>query len=151
MTLIHRESKHGLIVAEESADEAAMTRALRRTDDRLRLIKEVDQRHGCFVWEVYCVVSDDQPAIQVCSWRDDYGTPLPLSNGLLDMVQSLRPENRGQRVDADEHNRKLAEERQRTVANEVDELGREWTERLDKRRLTLGYGGITGVTGGDRL
>jgi hypothetical protein len=79
--------RSGLVVAEESADEAGLQRALAQLDPRLVLTREVDRRHGCFVWLVHVIVSDDRPAVYVCRWDDHRGVPLPLSSGLVERVR----------------------------------------------------------------
>lgn len=83
--------RSGLVVAEESADEAGLQRALNRIDHpaarRLVLTREVDRKHDCWVWLVHVVVSDDRPAVYVCRWDDERGRPLPLSSGLVERVR----------------------------------------------------------------
>lgn len=122
MSLYYRETGKGLFVPERDMDELAMQRALEQVDDRLVLAKEIDVLHDCWVYKVVKRVSDDQPVVDICSWRDDYGAPLPLSSGLVDMVQRLRPENRHQRVDADEHNARLTAKRKADADTLVDDI-----------------------------
>lgn len=79
--------KSGLVVAEESADEAALWRALNQEiDDRLILTREVDRKHQTWVWQVRVMVSTTR-CDYVCDWRDQQGRPLPLSSGLLERVR----------------------------------------------------------------
>jgi hypothetical protein len=89
-------------------------------------VRDISESDGCEVWRVMCHVSDWQPALSVCTWADEYGRPLPLSSGILELVRKLRPENRYQRVDADEHNRRLVETRKRDFDADIDDLARHY-------------------------
>lgn len=126
MSFAIRESRSGLVVAEQSAAESSITHDLRLIDQRLFLVRDISESYRCEVWKVFCHVSDWQPAIEVAVWCDDAGRPLPLSSGLLELVRKLRPENRAQRLDADAHNEQLRERRRRDFDADVDDLERHY-------------------------
>lgn len=122
MSLVLRESRTGLVVAEHSADEQSIQHALARMDDRLVLVRDRSDTYQRDVWKVVYRVSDWQDAVTICVWADDHGQPLPLSSGILDETQKLRPENRGKRVDVDAHNEQLVAERRRDFNQDIDYL-----------------------------
>lgn len=128
--LTRRES--GLIVAENSADERTIQRALKDFDPHLVLTWEVDPT-GVQVWNVHYVESGDRPAIFIAAWRDDYGTPLPLSSSLVDKVKSLRAGVDWVKV-ADEENRRLVERRRREAESDMDQVAAEYQPYIDDRR-----------------
>lgn len=111
----------GLVVAEDSVDEARLQRALEQLDSRLVLTREADKRHSRWRWRVLVVVSDDRPAVHVCDWEDAKGAPLPLAMGLVERVQErLYRLDRGLPVGmelADELNAK----RQADIDRQIDE------------------------------
>lgn len=130
MSLVYRETGKGIWLAEQGADEAAMQRALERLDDRLILAWEVDPIYSSRVYKVVRRVSDDRPAVHICDWRDDYGKPLPLSSGLTDLVQSLRPGARGAGLGMDEHNARLAAKRKDEADAMVDSIAHDYRKKL---------------------
>lgn len=80
----------GLAVAFSSVDEATITRALRRLDDRLFLDPEVEP-HGPYGPYVYMTVKyhhgSGTPPTCVVDWREPDGRPKPLSYALVDQVK----------------------------------------------------------------
>lgn len=119
-------SRNGLVVATESADEAAVDRELKQLDQGLFLAREVDRRREAYVWRVFHWAGDDHPARWCCDWRDDYGRPLPLSMNLVEKVKDIEGRRAklenieranaaiGERVDAEMQ--EVAEEAARDVA-----------------------------------
>lgn len=141
MGLVTRETGSGLVVAEQGGDEAAISRALKRIDDRYVLQKHPGDVPGGFVYKVFCIVSEDRPAECILSWADDYGNPLPLSSGLVDEVQRWRPENRERRgPDADERNRLLLERREREAREALAAISDEHRAGIEKGRVSVSLG-----------
>src|SRR5262245_42037120 len=90
-------------------DEVAVERALKRLDGRFVLQKHSrDGVEGGWVYKVVCFVSDTYAPV-VLTWTDEHGTPLPLSSGIIDKMQSLQLSDRHGIEDPDEHNRKVVE------------------------------------------
>lgn len=151
MGFVTRQMGSGLVLAEQSADEAGLQRALRQIDDRLVLQKHPASVGGGWVYKVYRIVSDDQPAHCVCTWTDDHGRPLPLSSGLLDLVQSLRVEARDRRgPDADERNRRRQERVAKAHRDAGDSLVSEHRARVEKGRVSVGLGSSSKLAGWQR-
>lgn len=116
--------KSGLVVAEESADEAGLQRALEQLDSRLILTREVDRRHGCFVWNVHVNWATDRPATHVLRYEDERGRPLPLSSGLLERVRERLAADPDSHVEADRRNDKLTDEVARLIEEASSEAAR---------------------------
>lgn len=123
----------GLLVAEHAADERSVLAALRTFDPDLVLTWEVQD--GQQVWEVHKVVSRERPAVFICRWQDPYGNPLPLSHGLVDLVQSLR---RPEAADAaDRANARLRAEAERDTLEGALEIARDMIPRIRGRRIPV--------------
>src|SRR5262245_52405327 len=88
-----RETRSGLLLAEESAAPRQIREALKKIDPDLILGQEVDQAWSCFLWRVLLRRSD-RPAEWLLDWREDLtdprSRPRPLSHALLDEVVALR-------------------------------------------------------------
>lgn len=139
MRLVTRETGTGLVVAEHSADEAALQHALREIDDRYVLQKHPGDVPGGFVFKVFCVVSEDQEAVCVLTWADDHGRPLPLSSGLIEEVKRWRPEARARRgPDADERNRRLEQRREQERREALAAITDEHRAQIERGRVTVG-------------
>lgn len=139
--MITRETGSGLMVAEHSQDEAAISRALKRIDSRLVLQKHPGDVPGGFVYKVLAVVSEDRPPEYVATWADELGNPLPLSTGLVALVESLRKESRGRRgVDADEANRRLVERNTRYRIAAHESLDGDHAAKIERSSVTVGMG-----------
>lgn len=102
--IVTRKTTSGLVLAEQSQDEASVARALKQLDDRLCLQKHPGAVAGGWVYKVFRSWSDDHPADLICTWADEYGAPLPLTTGLVDMVNRLRLDAPNKGPDADAHN-----------------------------------------------
>lgn len=103
-------SHGGLIVAEHGQDEHAVAQALKRLDDRLVLQKHPGPVEGGWVYKVLRLISDSQPPSHVATWADEYGAPLPLTFGLVDLVNRLRIDAPNKGPDADQRNQRLLEQ-----------------------------------------
>jgi hypothetical protein len=144
MTLVTRELNSGLTVAEEAQDEKMIARALKQIDERYVLQKHPSEVEGGWVYKVFCIVSEDQPAICIHTWCDDRGNPLPLSTGLLEDVKRWRPDARERRgFDADEHNRRLDERLAKDRAADMNALGEEHAVKIEKGRTTVSLSDAT--------
>lgn len=139
MTLVHRQTGSGLILAEQGGDEASISRALKEIDDRYVLQKHPGDVEGGWVYKVFCVWSEDHDAEYVLSWADDYGRPLPLSSGLIEEVKRWRPENRHRRgLDADAHNQQLRERTAREHHEQLLEISADHRPKVERGRVTVG-------------
>jgi hypothetical protein len=121
------QTRGGLYVAEDSYDFQSVARALREYDPELRLVPQ--EQGGVRVYKVFKYRGDDKPAEFVAGWWDEQLRPLPLSHRLVDEVKRLRPENRHKRVDEDEFNAALREERRRDSERELEALADEAAKR----------------------
>lgn len=132
---MHVYSRHGsgLLVAENSTDERSVTDALRDFDPDLVLTWEIQDEQQ--VWEVHKIVGRDRPAVFICRWQDDYGNPLPLSHGLVDLVKRLRYGGVGGA--ADDANRRLREQAERDVYEGSLEIARDLIPRIRGRRIPV--------------
>jgi hypothetical protein len=120
---LERRRGGGLVVCENLTDTHAVGRALAEMDDRLFLVEDHDPLHQRVVYKVLRRVSDWQDAVHILDWRDEQTLePLPLSSGIIDAVQRLRPENRHKRVDEDQHNAQLVASRKREFEADIDYL-----------------------------
>jgi hypothetical protein len=145
MGLVMRETGSGLVLAEQAADEAGLSRALKQLDDRLVLQRHAGDVAGGWVYKVFTIVSDDEPAECVCTGADEYGNPLPLSSGLLDLVQRLRPDARDRRGPT-------SDERNAAYRAELDHARTVDAERVsDDHRAKIERGSVTvSLTAGRR-
>lgn len=138
--LVERELRSGLVVAEQSADEASVSRALKLIDPRYVLQKHPSEVEGGWVYKVVCVVSDTQAPV-IFTWCDDHGNPLPLSSGLVEDLKRWRPEARDRRgFDADTHNARLEQSLDRDRANTTEALHDDHAGRVERGRVTVGLG-----------
>ena len=69
------------------ADEATVTRALRRLDDRLFLDPEVEPLGPYVYLTVKYHLGSGHPPSTVLEWRNPDGTPKPLSMGIVEQVK----------------------------------------------------------------
>ena len=134
--MVFTQSQNGLVLACEGSDEAACAAALRQYDPDLRLVPQDSDAYGRRIYKVYRYQGSEQPAVFVCGWWDEYGNPYEgLSvTGLLDMVQRLDRNTRGQVLDSDTKNAELVERRRREANAALDEIAREFRGRLEGTR-----------------
>lgn len=128
--LLEEPTPSGLIAVREGSDHASVQRALRDHDPDLRLVPQATD--GRVAWVVYRYRGGDRPAEIVCSWRDANLDPLPLSHGLVDMVQRLDRNTVGRDRDPDDVNRELLERRDATDDDELDEMARDFAKRAKR-------------------
>lgn len=136
-SLAYRRDESGLVVAERdlSGDEARLSRALKQIDDRLVLQKERHDGPPGWKWRVLRVWSDSHPPTPIVTWTDEFGHPLPLTEGLLDKVRVHMLGFAANRyyVDADEHNRRHVERVEKRLADEHAAIVEEHLPRLSGR------------------
>ena len=138
MGLVMRETGSGLVLAEQASDEAGLSAALKRIDSRLVLQKHPGEVAGGWVYKVFAIVSDDQPAECICTWADDHGNPLPLSSGLLDLVNKLRPDNRSRRgPSSDERNAELRAELEKTRSDNAERVNDDHRAKIERKAVTV--------------
>lgn len=125
--LVYHRTRTGLVLAEHATDESAVQRALELIDPDLILMKEVDEQHRAWAYEVRRWISDDIPTELITLWREGDsadGRPLPLTHSLVDKVNTKRLDARVRAVDADAHNelwKQAASQRTREAAVAVTE------------------------------
>lgn len=116
-------------------DEAAVGRALKQIDPRFVL-----QKHprggveGGWVYKVVFFASDTYAPV-VFTWMDEYGTPLPLSSGLVETFKRLALDSRNREPDADEFNRRLAEQRAKERRDISEAIIADHTPRIARGRV----------------
>lgn len=128
--LTTRLHQSGLVLAEEAMDEKALTRALQRevrSDVELR--RYFDTRRRCVV---YKIVHRDSGHI-FATWTDEYGNPLPLSSGIVEWFKRMQVGARNQDIDADEWNRRRADELRRQEEELTEAVRDEHKGRLADR------------------
>ena len=130
-----------LLVAEQSASERAVQSALTDFDPGLVLTWELDS-HGRRVWNVHKVISEERPAIFVCTWRDETGAPRDLTFGLLDEVKRLREVDTMAAIDA--HNAKIRADEDRAFEDAAHELARDITPRMHGKKSVPTFGAVGG-------
>lgn len=145
--LLTQRHRSGLIVAEElrpSSDEDAIDRALKQLDRDLFLVREIDSQTGVWLWRVFHSISDDQPALQVCDWRDEHGRPLPLSWNLVEKIKSQEGRGVDLAKQVDQNNEKL----QAAVEAQMDEACEEAATLVARYAHPAHSGGLPRATTG---
>jgi hypothetical protein len=133
--LVTRVTKSGVVAVEETVDDTGLGRAL----------KEIDDRYVLQWWppyhKVFCIVSEDQPAIPILTWCDEQGEPLPLTWRLVDEVKKWRPEARARRgPDADERNRQLLEQNERNRQAKAEAIAEDHAAGIVHGRTSVSMG-----------
>lgn len=127
-----------LVVAEHHAGEQAVANALRQIDDRLILQKHPSEVvEGGWVYKVFKHVSDWQPPIPVATWADEHGQPLPLTFGLVDLVNRLRADSAYKAETVEERNAKQLAKVEQLRADVAEAINDEHRARLDRGRVTV--------------
>lgn len=144
MGFVTRDTGLGLTLVETRGSEAQLQHSLKQIDDRLVLQKHPGNVEGGFVYKVYRVVAEDQPAEAVCTWCDEHGRPLPLSSGLIAKVESLRLGARSTGPDADEYNARLAAENERRQQDARDAVVDMHRAKIERGSVTVAFGSGTG-------
>lgn len=137
MALAYRRDESGLVLAEEAMDEVRLSRALKEIDDRYVLQKERSNAPGGWTYRVLRIWSAEHPPVPVLIWEDEHGNPLPLTSGILDLVQKHHLGLRGNAayVSEDEHNRRHVERMERRLADEIEAIREEHMGRLTGRHF----------------
>lgn len=114
----------GLVLAEASADEAAISGYLKEVDPELELVRQVDPVFMMWSWRVN-VRSPRGDVSLVCVWEDENRMPLPLSSALVEKVKSLRKDSRERQLDADVanelHRQRLRKDAEDRVQDVIDD------------------------------
>jgi hypothetical protein len=110
----------GLVLAQDGMDMAAVERALKRKDPELRLQGWPSREHDCIIWKVVRGLDT------ICVWQTDRGEPLPLSSGILDMVDRLDRNSRAAYVDEDTLNRHQKDQEARGWESDSQNIREEW-------------------------
>lgn len=137
MSLLVSETGSGLLVAEQSVDERAVSRLLRQHDDSLRLVPQRDEARMCTLWCVYRYMGGDRPALFICAWQTPDGEPLPLSARLLDKVQQLDGRTTGAPPNPDELNRQHRERLAKERRDRHDDIADYFRPHLDRNRVGI--------------
>ena len=136
-------SHGGLIVAEHGQDERSVAQALKQIDDRLILQKHPGPVEGGWVYKVFRHVSDWQPPLPVATWADEHGNPLPLTFGLVDLVNRLRLDAPNKAPDADERNQQRLAEIERERENISRDIMDDHKAKVARFRSTISLGANT--------
>ena len=133
--LAFRQDDSGLFVAETTRDEQAIIAALKEIDPRLALQKEPANAEGGWRYKVLRVWSEDHPPTPILTWTDEYGNPLPLTDGIIDKVHIHMLGFRGNEyyVSADEHNEKLQARRDKQLQDDLAAVTEEHLPRISGR------------------
>lgn len=127
-----RETRSGLLLAEETAAPREIREALKRLDPDLILGQEVDSAWSCYVWRLL-LRRGDRPAVWLSDWREDptdpRSRPRPLSFGIVDEAVALRRGSRRSVTDPAEANDLRLAEAERRDAEEALALSRETFKR----------------------
>jgi hypothetical protein len=131
-----RETRGGLLLAEETTAPRQIREALKGIDPDLILGQEVDSAWSCFVWKVL-LRRGDHPAQWLFDWREDPADPCsrprPLSSALLDEVWALRRGSRRAVLDPLRANDEMVERGDEEATEETLGISRE----VYKRSRTL--------------
>jgi len=97
-----RETRGGLLLAEETAAPRDIREALKQIDPDLILGQEVDQAWSCFAWKVL-LRQGDRPALWLFDWREDmadgHSRPRPLSSAIVEEAAARRRGSRRPHID----------------------------------------------------
>jgi hypothetical protein len=138
LPLVTRAHESGLVLAEEASDEARLSRAIKQVDDRYVLQRHPASVEGGYVYKVYCIVSEDQPALCILTWSDEKGNPLPLSSGLVEEVKKWRPENRDRRgPNEDARNAQIRAETQRLREEQLAAISEDHRPKIERGRVSV--------------
>lgn len=118
-------SESGLILARETSDAPALERALKQIDRDLSL-QGWPRVDGPTLWKVVRYCGPDRPPETIASWINDQGDPMPLTEGLLDLVRRLDRNSRGDYVDPDEKNRRLKDLLDKEWDRDAEAIQQDW-------------------------
>lgn len=123
---------HGsLAVAWSVQDEKRVNAELRKLSPTLFLDPAMDPRHGVY-WTVRDASfrNDRNEPIVVLSWREQDGTPKPLSYGIVEQVKRQEGQFAVKAAEAIEHNRRHVEKLREEADETYGEIQREHSKRL---------------------
>jgi hypothetical protein len=130
-----RETRGGLLLAEETSAPSSIRQALKKVHPDLILGQDLDQRWSQWVWKVL-LRNGDRPAIWLFDWRenlsDPRSRPRPLSFALVEHAASLQRGSRRPTIDPLTANDELVEKLDRDSEEETLEIARE--VKLRRRR-----------------
>lgn len=129
MNLVERTLDSGLILTESGMDQAAIERQLQKRDPLLTLQGWPSPTLGTILWKVVRYGGPDRPPDTVCVWQSDRGEPYPLSSGLLDLVDRLDRNTRGDYKNEDQRNDEFARERQKNLDRDNEAIRDDTTFR----------------------
>jgi hypothetical protein len=127
--LVYNRTTSGLVLAEHSQDEAAVARLLKQHDPDLRLVPQRSDAFGRTYYSVYRYAGSERPAEFIFAWVDDVGAPLPLTSRILDRVQELDRNSRGEYLNEDERDAQVRAERDKNTARNLEDLRDDWMTR----------------------
>jgi len=137
MGLVHSQTDSGLVIAEESADEAAVARALKQLDPTLELTKQIDPAYMRWVYKVHSCLGSERPPVFITDWRDKDGTPRDLTFSLVDRVRRLDRNSRSEALEADRMNDEFERKTLMRRQDELDALRSEYEPALKSNRLAV--------------
>jgi len=128
-----RETRSGLLLAEETAAPRQIRDALKKIDPDLILGQEVDSAWSCTIWKLL-LRRGDQPAVWLTDWREDLtdprSRPRPLSFGIVEEAWALRKGSRRPHVeDPTRANEEMVARQDEKDEEETIALSRETTRR----------------------
>lgn len=132
MSLHHRATESGLVVAEEVIGEPALKRALTSFDQRLSL----QFRPPYYV--VVCRVNDHYAPV-IATWMDLNGKPLPLSSGLLEKVKAWHIGGRNRPETVDEFNDRRQAELERDKARALEAIRDDHRPYIERGRVQVSF------------
>lgn len=130
--MLIRETRGGLLLAEETAAPLEIRAALKRVHPDLILGQEVDQRWSRFVWKVL-IRQGDRPAVWLFDWREDpsdpSSEPRPLTFEIVDEAKLMQRGSRRVVLDPVRANDAMIEEAEREARELAEDLAREANAR----------------------
>lgn len=118
-------SESGLVLARERSDSATLERQLKQIDRELAL-QAWPSLDGPPTWKVVRYCGPDRPPETICSWVTGEGDPLPLTEGILDMVRQLDRNTRSDYDDADARNEKFKAKLAKQTERDEEALIGDW-------------------------
>lgn len=88
MPLIEAISPNGVVLVEGEKDLDEFNKDIKRLDDRLFVVKELNRKWDAYEYIVMFWMSGDKPPLPICHHVDGAGRPLPLSSALIERVRA---------------------------------------------------------------
>lgn len=135
MGLVYSRNGSGLVVAEHSADEAAVAAALKQHDRELELIRQIDPETMTWAWSVNRRAPDGSFEF-VLAWRENgYGRPYPLSMRLVDEVQKHDRNTVGTPGSMDAVDAAVRAEYRKDYLRDAEAIVKEFGPKLDDKKM----------------